>query len=114
MTKRIRMPQVKLPREKPPREKPGAEILNHILRAGIELMEDQARSWRRSAERARRNDWGPKIAAALVSTGEQPSSAAVNAYTAMCERCANNLSEAAIQLEALHAMLRKQGLCVEA
>jgi hypothetical protein len=87
MTNRIRMPT-----KKPPSEKPGAEILDLIFRATIELMEDQARSWQRSARQGQDNDLGPKISAAIGASGERPSATA--AYVAMCERCPNNLADA--------------------
>jgi hypothetical protein len=108
MTKRVQKPL-----KKQPSEKPGAEILNHIFRATIELMEDQARGWQRSAHRGRDNDWGPKITASLARSGERPSAPALKAYIAMCEQCANNLTAAAAQVEALHITLKKQGLCIE-
>lgn len=96
-----------------PSEKPGAEILNHLFIAVAELMEDQARHWQRSARRAHANDWGPKIAEALGSSGERSSATAINGYVTMCERCANNLTDAAGKIRALHMNLKRQGLCIE-
>jgi hypothetical protein len=106
MAKRMRVAT-----KKSPSEKPGAEILDLILRATIELMEDQARRWQRSARRGQNNEWGPKIAAAIAASGERPSATA--AYVAMCERCSRNLTDAAAQIQAIHITLKKQGLCVE-
>ena len=91
-------------------EKPGAEILDHILQGAVGLMEDQAWSWERSAQRARSGDWGSKIGKALSESGERPSTTTVNGYVEMCERSAHNLSDASAKLRGLHATLRKQGL----
>jgi hypothetical protein len=90
-----------LPRKRLPfqTDKPGGEILDHILIAAIELMEDQARGWQRSAQRAHDNDWGPRIREALAKSAEQPSAAAVVGYIEMCERCTNNLIDASTQLQ---------------
>ncbi len=94
-------------------EKPDAEILDHILRGTIGLMEDQVRSWERPARRARDNDWGSKINQALAASGERPSATVTKGYIEMCERCAQNLTDAASQLRAVHERLRKQGLSID-